>query len=356
MNPFYNYSGHHSMEGLGLIQGNVKGIIQHNLLSISDLGIPLGLIGQEYWSRKSTQPYEGKESQKWEKGLKTVNKELGDIGKKIVLIQDREADIFSFFQAPRAKNVDLLVRVHQPRNMELLHSQKVCKLADMSDELPVLGKKTVTISRNGKEITLTLSLQGGGVNVLSGKKGSKEQKTQGLSLVIAQEIEAVDANGKNVFDPNEKAIWYLLTSLKVENESDMQEITGFYALRWQVERLHYTLKSGALNVEKLQFDDLQTTINALSFYSVVAWQLLAIVYLTRHQKDEIASTCFEENEIIILEKTNQKTLKTVKEVTLALVKLAGFAPSKKQPMPGIKILAQALERFYYIKLGFHAKP
>lgn len=194
------------------------------------------------------------------------------------------------------------------------------------------------------------------MNVLSGKKGSKEQKTQGLSLVIAQEIEAVDANGKNVFDPNEKAIWYLLTSLKVENESDMQEITGFYALRWQVERLHYTLKSGALNVEKLQFDDLQTTINALSFYSVVAWQLLAIVYLTRHQKDEIASTCFEENEIIILEKTNQKTLKTVKEVTLALVKLAGFAPSKKQPMPGIKILAQALERFYYIKLGFHAKP
>ncbi|MDJ1174767.1 hypothetical protein [Roseofilum capinflatum] len=32
-------------------------------------------------------------------------------------------------------------------------------------------------------------------------------------------------------------------------------MTQWYALRWSVERFHYTLKSGALQVEKLQFDD-----------------------------------------------------------------------------------------------------
>jgi hypothetical protein len=48
---YYNFSGHEAMTGLGQIQGNVKGIMQHNLLGISETGIPLGLLGQEYWSR-----------------------------------------------------------------------------------------------------------------------------------------------------------------------------------------------------------------------------------------------------------------------------------------------------------------
>lgn len=46
--------------------------------------------------------------------------------------------------------------------------------------------------------------------------------------------------------------------------------TQFYALRWCIERIHYTLKSGALSVEKRQFDNIHTLINALAFYSVGA--------------------------------------------------------------------------------------
>ena len=134
----------------------------------------------------------------------------------------------------------------------------------------------------------------------------------------------------------------------------MERLTYFYALRWRLERLPYTLKSGALAVEKLQFDDLTTTLNALAFYSVVAWQRLAIVYLTRHAPDEVATKCFTAQEITILAATSKKPLPTVKAVTLALAKLVGFAPSKRQPLPGIKMLALALERFHYLKLGFLA--
>jgi hypothetical protein len=354
---YYNYSGHHSMEGLGKIQGKVKGIMQHNLLCISELGIPLGLLGQEYWSRESTKEYEGKESQKWEKGLKIVNNELGNIDKKVVLIQDREADIFSFFQAHREPSVELLVRVHQPRNLEIIESGEIGNLESCNTHLPIIGEKRVSIFRDGKEITLVLQLQSGRVNVLKDKKDlSDSKKTQNLSLIIATEIGAFDESGKSVFKQENHAKWYLLTSLSADNEESISQIVGFYALRWRIERLHYTLKSGALNVEKLQFDDLQTTINALTFYSIVAWQILAIVYLTRKHKDEAITLCFEQKEVLILESISNKNLKTVKDGTLALAKLAEFAPSKRQPMPGIKILAQAIERFYYIKLGFNAKP
>jgi hypothetical protein len=289
--------------------------------------------------------------------LAVVNRELDGIDKRVVLIQDREADIYSFFQATRAKSVDLIVRVHYPRNIEIVESGEVCKLEQMREKLEVVGEKQITISRNGREITLVLSLRAASVNVLAGKHNKTgKSKTDGLTLVIAEEKAAFDNKGKSVFDPNNRAIWYLLTSLEVEDQADIERITLFYSLRWRVERLHYTMKSGALEVEKLQFDDLTTTINALAFYSIVAWQILAIVYLTRAEKDEEASRCFEAKEIEILEATSRKVIKTVKEATLALAGLAGFAPSKRQPMPGIKVLAQSLERFFYIKLGYEAKP
>lgn len=353
---YYNYSSHRAMQGLGRIQGELKGVIQHNILMANDQGVPLGILGQEYWSRESERSYPGKESEKWHWGLERVNEELGASGKKVVLMQDREADIYSFLEAERAEGVELLVRVHQPRMLEIDASGEQYKLNEIGDCLPVAGEKEVIVLRQGKEVRLVISLKAVTVHVLAGKHNSPQKKAETLSLVIAEEVAAFDPQGKNIYQAQERAIWYLLTSLSIDNLAQVEQITEFYAKRWLIERFHYTLKSGALDVEKMQFDDLSTTINALTFHSIVAWQILAIVYLTRAGGEQNASACFEKKEVQILETVNKKPLRTVKEATLALAKLAGFAPSKKQPMPGIKLLAQALERFHYIKMGFHAKP
>ena len=42
---YYNYSGQQAMAGWGKIQGKIKGIMQHNLLVLSEKGMPLGLLG-----------------------------------------------------------------------------------------------------------------------------------------------------------------------------------------------------------------------------------------------------------------------------------------------------------------------
>ena len=67
---------------------------------------------------------------------------------------------------------------------------------------------------------------------------------------------------EDIFCWSDAATWHLLTSLPIATASDVQRVTRFYALRWRVERFDYTLKSGALQVEKLQFDDIQTLINS----------------------------------------------------------------------------------------------
>jgi len=84
----------------------------------------------------------------------------------------------------------------------------------------------------------------------------------------------------------------------------------------------------------------------------VAWQLLAITYIVRNNPDEVATIVFKQQEITVLEKISKKQIQTVKEAILAMCKItAGFAPTKKQPLPGVKVLAIAIQDFYYIKVG-----
>ncbi len=354
---YYNYSTHQAMTGLGTIQGDIKGVMQHNVLLMTQTGQPLGLLDQQYWSRQGDKPFVGKESQKWTNGLAAVNQHLGQSAKPVVVVQDREADIVAFFTAQRAASVALLVRVHQPRQLELIASGQRRKLTELVAHLPVMGHHQVEVLRQHKVVRLRLSLQACQVHVWPHKDRSPaKHKSPPLWVVIAREIGAVNEQGLDVFDSRQAAEWFLLSSLGVETESDAQRLVGFYSLRWRIERFHYVLKSGALQVEKMQFDDLQTMLNALAFYSVVGWQLLSMTYWVRAQPDASAVSYFTESEVGLLARLSKGPVTTISQAALALGRLVGFAPCRKQPLPGLRVLSQAVERFYFIKLGYGLNP
>jgi len=204
-------------------------------------------------------------------------------------------------------------------------------------------------------------LRAGTVNIHPCKDLSiKKHQIQGLSLVVAEEISCLELKSQQQLPCQESVVWYLITSLPIRDPTDIQRVVKFYALRWRVERFHYTLKSGALNVEKLQFDDVKTLINALAFYSVVAWRLLALTYDVREDPEQSAEAIFDQSEVSLLQSISGKKIETVRQAVLALTKIVGFAPSKKQPLLGVKVLATAIQSFFFIKLGAnsiaHCKP
>lgn len=126
-------------------------------------------------------------------------------------------------------------------------------------------------------------------------------KTQALSWVLATEVACVDGETQADYCAADHALcWSLLTSLPVATVADVERILHFYALRWRIERFHFTLKSGALNVEQLQFDDVHTLVNALSFYSVVAWRLLGLTYALRQDPEQPAQAMFDAHELMLL--------------------------------------------------------
>lgn len=352
---YYNYTGHKRKAGLGLIQSGVKGIMQHNVLAMDEQGEPLGLLYQRHWSRQSEKDFQGKESQKWHEGLKAVNASLAGLAHKVVVVQDREADIFSFFKAKRAEGIELLVRVHQPRKVEIIEQGQIVKLPQIAEALPVRGYHQVRVERNGKSMWLSLALRFSAVNILTDKDLSAAlHKATGLWLIVASEVAATDEQGQDVFEEQTACCWYLLSSVAAETVEQARQLCHFYALRWGIERLHYTMKTGALQVERLQFDDVKTAINALAFYSIVAWELLRLTYWVRKNAAAPANSCFQEQEISLLQAITNKKVATVGEAILALGNMVGFVRTKKQPLPGVKILAEAIVKFQYVKMGANA--
>jgi hypothetical protein len=111
-----------------------------------------------------------------------------------------------------------------------------------------------------------------------------------------------------------------------------------------------------LNVEKLQFDHVKTLINALAFYSVVAWRLLALTYALREDPEQSAEVIFDPSEVCLLQSITGKKIETIRQAVLALTKIVGFAPSKKQPLPDVKVLATAIQSFFFIKVGANSVP
>ena len=215
---YYNYSGQTQMTGLGRIQGKVRGLMQHNVLLTDEDGLLLGLVNQQYWTRDGgiDWPADQKESQKWFNGLNAVNQKSVGSSKRWVVTCDREGDIFEFFKAPREPNVDLLVRVYQPRRVEVATAGTVCPLPDVAAHLDDYGQYSVQIERQAEDkrraVTVTLQLQAATVHIYPRKDLSATlHKTQQLSLVVATEVACVDIKtGDDCFDAENALCWSLL--------------------------------------------------------------------------------------------------------------------------------------------------
>ena len=65
-----------------------------------------------------------------------------------------------------------------------------------------------------------------------------------------------------------------------------------------------------------------------AFYSVVAWQLLALTYALRENPDQNASVLFDESEVILLCAISSQTIISIGDAVLALAKIVGNDPLK----------------------------
>lgn len=164
-------------------------------------------------------------------GIEGCQRCLGGVGKPVVLVQDREADVFTFFTAKRSSNVELVVRVCQPRRIEVLGKEAVLPLQQAAQQLTEQGELETQIRRGNRPVKLRLQVKAGEVAVLP-PKDTKQAKARNLQLVMAREIAATDEKGNDVFKAEQAACWLLLTTCEVEDAAAAFQVVEWYALRW----------------------------------------------------------------------------------------------------------------------------
>ena len=348
-----NYWNHKATKGLGLLGGQktVLGLSVHSAIALTEAGEPLGVVGEHIWAPRTDGKKRGrlrdiditeKESYKWLLALGWAKKVFKDFGGTVIMVGDREADIYEHFAEERPENIQLLVRIRDLRRKVFLEGKSL-KIKTLPDQLPLKGTLEVALRRkkDREERTAKLEIRFGKVSCPA--PADKKGNPQTLWLVHAKEIDY-----KEGVVPIE---WYLFSTLAIESMEDAIRFIGYYTKRWTIERFHYILKQG-LRIERLQFDNFTRLKNAIELYLIIGWYLLRLAYLGKTTPDQPAIDYFDPLDIKLVEQISSRKIKTVKQFIIALSSLAGFTPTKKQPLPGEKLLWQSMRTLIAIRKGF----
>lgn len=330
-----NYAGHHATEGLGNLGGigDIPGLCLHTAMALSEQGLPLGLVGQKLWApvvggrQKHSRYYalEEKESYRWVEALQWASLHLAKT-KQVIVISDRESDFYEYMIAPRGKNIDLLLRGRYLQRRVIYQHNKV-HLGEIV--FPHATTLEVYLPAHKKRKGRTARVQVSWGSIVCPAAECKQGQEVALWVVVAKESQPPAGE--------EPLVWYLLTTMAVENQATALQMVDYYRKRWIIERWHLVLKSG-LQVQKLQFDTLTRLSHAIALLSIVAWQLLWLKQLAAQSPDVAVETMFDPLQVAVLDKKSGKKQVNLQQALIFIAALAGFTPSKKQPLPGEKTI------------------
>jgi len=335
----YNFKAAPKIKGLGYIDTHKekKGFLSHNCFAISgETGEPLGLLHMEiivreimhakdegYYERQKRK----KESEKWINSLKKIDKMFGK-DKKIILISDRESDIYNYMELLLKKERYFIIRSCQNRLTENGH---------LFDEITGKDKKgviKVKILEGKREKVKKFRIYSKEV-IIKSPKILREKKSIKVNYVYAETID-------------KKIKLKLLTSEKIDTLEDCKKVVEYYKVRWKIEELHKGIKTGC-QIEKRQFGRRERLEKILVIFSVIAWYGL---YLRDKITKRIRSKeILDKYEIKILKAKYPWMKMEGKNIIIAIAMLGGYLNRKGDKKPGWQTILRGITILKTIKEG-----
>lgn len=345
----FNFAHHPATEGLGVIEDNrTAGFFAHTTLAASAEGVPIGIFDQQVWTRQKQSkrvkgthkklPITEKESMKWLNGL--YETQTSPVA--VIVVGDREADIYELYQEAQTTQTDYIIRVVRNRRID---GDRL--LTDALADCEFVAHYEVDVARQvGQEKRIAeVSLRYTAVTLLPPKRTSITEVIP-LTPLKVQVVEVLEQNPPDGVDPIH---WILVTNLPVESIADAQQIVRFYSHRWLVERFHYVLKSGC-RMEQSQLQSYDALTCFLALCSHQAWQILELTYQARVTPDAPCDRLLTPEQWQALQAYQTKipiphaTCPTLEEAVRGIAKLGGFIGRKSDGRPGVKVLWRGWQR------------
>ena len=357
--------------GLGKIDNDRGGIgfkLHPSLVVDAGTCMPLGYSDIRIWHRPmdggnrfdrnyKRLPIEEKESYKWLETSKNTKKNLAE-AQAIIIVQDREGDIFEqFSQIPDDKTF-LLVRAFINRTTIFEE-----KLWDKLSRSEVLGQYQLEVSTDshskepGRVATIEVRLASVDIKPPVRDRKNKGQ-TVSLYVVEAREINTT---------AKEPILWRLLTTWPVNSYEDALMIIEWYSWRWFIEELFRILKKGGFDIERSELES-GWAVRKLTILLLDVIIKLMQMHIAYNEPEEAnvpeASLVFNEQEQQCLQILNSRiegkteALKNpypsakLNNAAWIIARLGGWKGYKSQRPPGMNIMFNGIRKFYDIFDGW----
>ena len=155
----------------------------------------------------------------------------------------------------------------------------------------------------------------------------------------------------------ERIEWFLLSTAPVSSLQDALQVAQGYTLRWRVEELHRTWKTGACNIETSQLRSRANLQRWATLMAIVATRIERLKFLARNQPTEPAQEHLSRDEIdaaIILSETKKHQRGdqlTIKQAVHLIALAGGYTGNVKAGLPGSVTIRRGLERVVVLAKG-----
>lgn len=293
---------------------------------------------------------EDKESNKWLLSSKAAKENLQQAA-MVIIVQDREGDIYEQFATIPNERTHLVIRAKSDRSLpegtKLFSKVSACDVAG-TYSFEIEGDKR----KGQKKRTAQMEVRFTEVELKNPSRTAKDiAPTVKLYCVEAKETGAATEH---------KVCWRLLTSLPVITLDEALMVIDWYNYRWMIEEVFRILKKEGLDIEasELEYGSSVRKLSLLMLDAIIKIFQMKIAYETDEEGEMPVSLCFEKAEVECME-MQCKTLegKTEKQknpykksslryATWVMARLGGWKGYASERKPGITTLWIGLEKFY----------
>lgn len=321
-------------------------------------GTPYGYADIKVWNRSlefkskherkyTTLPIEQKESYRWIEVSNNTKSALEDIVEGMVIVQDREGDIYEQFAVVPDHKTDLLVRART--NRTLADKTKLFSCLPGSEAKGVYELQIDT-KKNRKKRKATIEIRYKEIEI---KRTTTASKNAPLSLTLNL-IEASEIG----YEGKDKICWRLLTTIPVENFEIARLCIEWYSWRWTIEEVFKILKKEGYNIEasELEYASSVRKMTLMMMEVVIKLFLMRLAY-AEPETTISADTCFTPDEQGFLEhriktlegktekQKNPYKTKDLKRYVWAIARLGGWKGYESKRKPGITTLWIGMKYF-----------
>jgi Transposase DNA-binding/Transposase Tn5 dimerisation domain len=340
----------HRGDGFGPLgtKYQAKGAHAMSALALTPEGIPLGVLGQVYWTRSA------KRSPEYNRDKRPISKResghwLTILTQAMEVLRQEAPSTTPWFQMDRGGDcAEVLLHA---RDLGVDATVRACynrvvtggKLWTKAASGTYLGSYCLHVAKPGKPARTAIIHVRARLVELHLRPGPLARgPLQRAKVWVVEARERGHHAGR--------VLWRLLTTKSVETFEQAREVIAAYTRRWRIEELHLAWKSGACGIEQSWLRTKERFFKWATITVAVAARLERIKLLSRTEPERSALDEFSRDEIdaaITLRQPKGVVLgasPTLGEMTRWVADLGGYTGKSSGGPPGIRVLSRGFDR------------